>query len=159
MPEIKHDEHQTRDIFAPDEQHCALSRWWWLHIWVSGWERLHKFFLLFWWLSLRGMAWKQDACPCIQNWLLLSNILPNCFWPLQPCVLDWVSLSHINIRWDTVWVRLGLIWNIWKSFVNSPSSQYCGWIRAEVSLSFDMLYVTRWECVSEEKKEEVHVTY
>ncbi len=85
---------------------------------MSGWERLHQFLLLLWWLSLWSLAWEQNACPRLQNRLLLPNILPNSLWPLQRCLLDWISVSL-----KMLCKMLGLSSsNICKSSVNSPSA-------------------------------------
>lgn len=89
---IQHGEYPTWHVTAADEQHCALSRGGWLCLRVFGWKRLHQLLLLLRWLPLRCMARKQDARAGFQDWFLLTNILPHCFWPFQSSLLDRLSL-------------------------------------------------------------------
>lgn len=90
---FQHGEYPTWNVSAADEQHCTLSRGRWLRLWVSGWKRLRQFLLLLRWLSHRGMAWEQDARAGFQDWFILTNILPHCFWPFQSGLLDRLSVS------------------------------------------------------------------
>lgn len=80
-------------LLAADDQHCALWRGRGLCLRLFGWKRLYQLFLLLWWLPLRCLAWKQDACASFQDWFLLTDIVPHRFWLFQSGLLDKLSVS------------------------------------------------------------------
>lgn len=75
-----------------EQCHTPSRERWRIRVWVSGWQGLCQFFLLFWRLPNRGLETREDTYPYCQDGLLCADLLPHCFLLVQSGLLGLLPL-------------------------------------------------------------------
>ena len=92
-----------------EQCHTPSRERWRIWVWVSGWQGLCQFFLLFWRLPNRSLETREDTYPYCQDGLLRTDLLPHCFLlvqfgllgllplPVKRCGCYWCGSYSLNL--------------------------------------------------------------